>query len=108
MIRSLVVLALTAGMCTPASTKPGAPPPYVLVSEPPAPTADAGDNVGDGAINLCPSARQRMVEYGCPPAESFFGEWELACVVKANGQTISICILSKGVCEDMRQCEERP
>jgi len=105
MIRALVALALAATMCTPASTKPGpSSPPDVFVPDPP---ADAG-SVVDGSPGLCPSARQHMVEYGCPPAESFFGEWENVCAAKSNGQTIAACIIAKGVCQDMRVCEESP
>jgi len=101
MIRVLVALALTVTMCTPASTNPApTPPPDAFVPE-----ADAGPV---GAPGLCPSARQHMVEYGCPPAESFFGEWENVCAGKANGQAIARCIVAKGVCQDMRVCEESP
>lgn len=108
MIRAFVVLALAAAMCTPASTKPDPSPPDIFVPDPPTPNSDAGNVAGSSGNNLCPSARQHMVEYGCPPAENFFGEWEVACAGKANGQAIAACIIAKGVCEDMRLCEESP
>ncbi len=108
MIRALVVLALAVTMCTPSSTKSGPSVPDVFVPDPPAPTSGAGNTPGDGGINLCPSARQHYVELGCPPAESFFGEWEVVCSGKANGQTISACIIANDVCSEARACEENP
>jgi hypothetical protein len=106
MIRALVVLALAATMCTPASTKPGTSPPDVFVPDPPAPTSDAGHSVDAGPPGLCPDARQHLVEMGCPPAESYFGEWETTCAAKSDGQAISKCILGKDVCSDAHNCEE--
>jgi len=91
-------------MCTPASTKSGTPPPPD-VFVPPVTTSDAG-RADAGPPGLCPDARQHLVEMGCPPAESYFGEWETTCAGKSDGQEIAKCILAKNVCNEAHACEE--